>query len=165
MIDTTMMMNDNMQNFEDVNKVKKLIISFFNSNALIENIKQNIIDSDIFEFTSERSAKFINIDKPVFIIKINKELALKKYPTDSKTFRSSENETNWITDCVHKEIVSKFSTFLYTSVNDKLFKNKLNGIFKEEIPKETIELGIMMSSIFGTRINLTNYTVTLEYIR
>jgi len=144
-------------------RIKRTIMSFFKIEGIVAKLKELIIDSEIFNFTSKRAEKFIDLKKPVFTMIIDREKALEKFPSE---FSNEESEINWLTNCLYQEIILVFSSFLVDSVtkNDDL-NESLQEIFKEEIPNELIELSTsILSSIFGIRFDLEKNLIHLEYI-
>ena len=157
--------DEDIQLMDDINKIKKHILTFFNPEVLVDKIRGFIKDSDILDFNNARSEKFINVRRPVYVIKLDKEKALEKYPLKRGRFLNESDEIEWITSCVYEEVIRPFSKFLADALrDDEDLDESLSNIFTE-IPQDVIDLGMfLMSSIFGIKIDKQQYLVHLEYM-
>jgi len=156
--------NDDYKMMENITKVKKYILSIFKPEFMIEKIKENINKSELFSFSSSRSEKFINVQKPNFILTYNYEKCLEVYP---KKISSMTDEVDFVVECVYQEVIRPFSSYLLDALTNRTEddRNK-DEIFKEISDlEELLEIGtIIFSSIFGMKVEIQNKIMHLEYI-
>lgn len=145
-----------------INKIKKRIISLFKPEVIVDAIKTNINESQVLGFTNKRSEKFINVAKPTFMISMYNEQCNEKYPHGQ--FTNEDKEIEWLSDILYKEVIAPFSSFLHQSVKDKSTSNDWDQVFKEN-PEIAADLEfLILTSVFGMRVDLQKYTVNLEYM-
>jgi hypothetical protein len=166
-LDTSSMLNDeDIEVMENIQKVKRHLLSFFKPEAIVSNIKGHISDSDVLAFTNKRAEKFIDVRKPTFIIQMDKSKCLEKYPPEVRWVKE-DDEIEWMTECMYSEVIYPFSGWLMSVVrNDESFKGSLDEVLNE-IPnkEEIIEMGLLLlSTIFGMRVDKEKYTIHLEYM-
>jgi len=136
---------EDMDLIENVNKVKKHLITYYSKEDLVDNIKELISESDRIKFKNKRAKRFININTPVFMITI-KDL-------NKDEFRKEDKLIQHMTDIIFDEIINKFSED-FVKDNPELFKK--DGTINE-VTK------IIISSIFSMRFELKSNSVYLEY--
>jgi hypothetical protein len=157
--------NLDLMNEQDINdmqniiKIKKKFISFFKKEIIVDKIKSYIKNSMVLDFINERVEKNINTKKPIFMLLINKNKAEEKY-TDF------EDRIQWLTSIAYQEVINPFSTFLTQSINNEEFKNYVLEDLKDVSNKEELlEIGLMvMTSIFALKIDKERNIVHLEYM-
>ena len=161
-VDTSELLNDSdIELLNQISKVKKHIFSYIKREPLVDEIKRLIEQSDAVSFASKRAAKFVDPQKPVFSLKFNEERVKELYPP--KKFKDDEDELKYLMEVLHSEVVSKFSTFLITSLREYREGKESSEIFKENPNLESLAM-LMVSSIFGMKFDLEVKAVQMEYL-
>ena len=166
--DTSSLLNEeDLRLMEAVQKVKYNITYYFKIEKICKKISSIIEESEVFRFASSRAAKFLDVRRPVFSIRYNREKTLKAYPPE-REFREPKDELDWMFDCVYKEIISKFTEFIRKAISKD--EESFMQLFKEgndisEEAKEVIKNLHVLSSIFAVRIDVENALINFEYMK
>lgn len=155
--------------------IKKNIVNFIKPTELIDEIKSVIESSRLFSFKSKRNAKYISTAKPLFIMSMDREAACKAkdYEFNYNDGDNIEDRTDlegdyqFIGNCIHEEITSKFSRFISEKLATDEFIKILekNNVNKGKISKEQISLiSFVTASLFGITVELRTNTIYLEYV-
>jgi hypothetical protein len=168
-IDTSTMLDDeDIELIENIQEIKRHFMSFFKNEGLVGKLKEIIKDSSILDFSNSRTEKFIDVKRPVFIMKVDFDKSIKEYPP-KKQFETENDYMNYISNIVYEEVIKHFTKFLRDALtNNEEIANYLetNKIFNEFKNKEDLSNfeSIIISSIFGMRIDLEKLIVNLEYV-
>jgi hypothetical protein len=163
--------DDDLQVIASIRKIKRTLMASFQPGFLVETIKKLVEDSDVINFASARAAKFLNNESSTFSLSLDKEKAELKYGRDSAIrFYSDEDVTKWISNCIYDEIINPFSTIMTEKLkNEEILKEEVESVFKvsrEELKENLDSLErFLISSIFGIKIDLTNYGVLLALLK
>jgi len=138
----------------EIKTIKKHIMSYIDPQVLVDTLRTIINDSKVVSFRSSRAEKFININKPLFSVEVDRSQCIELYPTEQ--FSTEKQEAEYFTNVIHEEVINRFTTFLVESISDESdlteFLNK-QEIFKG-ISNENIEnTAGMLTSIFGIRMD------------
>jgi hypothetical protein len=156
--------------------IKQNILNFIKPQEMVDKIKEIIESSSLFDFKSKRNSKYISTTKPLFILTLDKALAesSKKYNFSYKDGEDVDgrkelvSDYNFINECIHQEITSKYSDFLIKKLtDDDEFINVLNenNIDGEGITREQLRIiSFVTSAIFGVTIELRQNIIYLEYV-
>lgn len=158
--------SDNLLNNKDINiisninKIKKDITSYFDMNLFIEKFRNIIDNSKYFEFRSNNSRKFIEPDKPRFIIRFKND---KDFYKKIKEINGKDNidtvnkRVNFITNIVRTDIINKFSSEVTLCIKDK---NKVHNLFKD-LP-DGLE-NIIIGNIFTILVDIKHNNIQILY--
>lgn len=157
--DTSEMLNDDdLTLITNIEAAKKHILSYFKVDSLVAKIKGLVKESTILDFTNARTEKFIDQRKPVFIVKIDHVAAEKLYPRTA--FSEEDDEIRYLSQVVYNEVVYHFSSFLIEAIKGD---ENLKEAF-DEMPLDLDISAVIVSSIFGVRVDVPSKIVHLEYI-
>jgi len=145
---------EDMDLIENVNKVKKHLITYYSKEDLVDNIKELISESDRIKFKNKRAKRFININTPVFMITI-KDL-------NKDEFRKEDKLIQHMTDIIFDEIINKFSDYFIEEDYPEDFVKDNPELFKKDGTINEVTK-IIISSIFSMRFELKSNSVYLEY--
>jgi hypothetical protein len=134
-------------------QIKRDITSYFDMDLFIGKMREIIDESAHFEFRSDNARKFIEKDRPVFIIKYTSETIT----NGLKQFDSEDKRVDFITDAISADIIAKFSRFITDCIRDS---DKLNELFSE-VPKDITEFFI--SNIYTIRADIDNNNIYILY--
>jgi hypothetical protein len=156
--------------------IKKNILNYIKPEVMVDKIRQIIEESSLFSFKSKRNSKYINVYKPLFILSMDKELAIKQRQysfiyQDGETVDNRHElmpDYDFINLCLQDEITSKYSEFLLRQLTDNNeFMKILNeqNIDGKKISKKQLKLvSFVTASIFGITVELRQNIIYLEYV-
>jgi Na+-transporting NADH:ubiquinone oxidoreductase subunit NqrF len=143
-----------MELIENVNKVKKHLISYYSKEDLVDTIKELIDNSDNIKFKNKRAKKFININTPVFMITVK--------DIDEDDFRKEDKLIQFMSNTIYDEIIDKFSDYFIEEDYPEEFVTDNPELFQEDGTLRDITK-IIISSIFSMRFEVKTHSVYLEY--
>lgn len=165
LIETTDYLNDEDEKLlQLIQIIKQNITSYIGKQNVVDKIKDIIENSEYFSFKSKRNAKYINLNKPLFIITANKEKITKD---KNYTFKNSQDDYLILHNLIQDEITSKYSEFLSNkltteSINEILINKKLSDIeIKDDL---NMLASFVTASIFGINIELANNIIYIEFV-
>jgi hypothetical protein len=153
-LDTSDLLNEqDITNLTAISEIKRDITSYFDMDLFIKKMSELINDSKHFEFRSLTAKKFIDKEKPIFILRhisddIQKEL---------NGLHTKDEKISFITSVVNTNIISKMSVFITDCIRDE---KKLNDLFKD-FPKGTAHF--FVSSIYFVRVDVEKNNIQLQY--
>jgi Na+-transporting NADH:ubiquinone oxidoreductase subunit NqrF len=145
---------DDMELIENVNKVKKHLISYYSKEDLVDTIKELIDNSDNIKFKNKRAKKFININTPVFMIMVK--------DINEDDFRKEDKLIQFMSNTIYDEIIDKFSDYFIEEEYPEEFVKDNPELFQEDGTLRDITK-IIISSIFSMRFEVKTHSVYLEY--
>jgi hypothetical protein len=165
-IDTSNLLNDDdFKDIEKINKIKKYLTNLFNPAFIATKIGEMIENSDLVDFSSARSKKFIDSRKPVFTLKFDRGGIANKYVPEKK-FESKDEEVSWIANAVYSEVIAPFSLELFIKLKDQESYENERVFNVEDISADDERLGrILFSTLFGMKIEIEKELVVIEYFR
>jgi Na+-transporting NADH:ubiquinone oxidoreductase subunit NqrF len=143
-----------MELIENVNKVKKHLISYYSKEDLVDTIKELIDNSDNIKFKNKRAKKFININTPVFMITVK--------DIDEDDFRKEDKLIQFMSNTIYDEIIDKFSDYFIEEDYPEEFVTDNPELLQEDGTLRDITK-IIISSIFSMRFEVKTHSVYLEY--
>jgi|GEM_PF-2716516 len=145
---------------EDVNaintlqKVKKDIMRYIDMELFIDKVRDIIRNSDNFDFRSERVARFIDPEKPVFVLK---SPLLEVSGKNANNINYLDYLTDEITDVVANEIITKISDVITTCIKDT---DGMDSLFKD-VPDD-IKV-FYLTNIYTIRISPSSNNINIQY--
>lgn len=149
--------DEDIKNISNIIKSKRILMSYFKEDYIVNMIRDLIDESKYIEFTSKRTRKFISGIKPTFniIVDINSYIKDKDIKLYAKT---EERISRLYQECLNNEVYTPFSNRLQKIIEKESDNNE---IFKELPDIKDI---ILLSNIFAIRIDLKTSKVILEYL-
>lgn len=143
--------------------VKSNIIYHIGVQNLVNKVIELIDESSIIDFKSQRNKKYINIKRPLFIVKLSKsDKQIKDIYPD---LQGVNDMYNVISECVHRDIVSKLSDYIVSNVKDKgLLEELLNKEVNDDLFEASTLISFLTASIFSINCDFDNNTIYLEYM-
>jgi hypothetical protein len=163
--DTTELLSD--KDYEAINEIKKIthtIFYYIDKDLLLERIRNIVDESQIVNFRNERSKKFIDKNRPVLYLVVDKDLLIKN--NQLPKFNTEDQEASFYSNIAFTEVLSKINAFINDCAhNNSDIQEFLNGrsLFKDLEKDGVLAKSSLFSSIFGIRIDRTNKNnVTVE---
>ena len=133
--------------------IKKHIKACFNMEKFVDIMKECIDNSESFEFSSTRARKFVDIKKPIFILKA-KEMA--------------NVNTGMMNDEELDNLLSKISRKLTEEIITPIGNRMMDTLSDPEKYKELIDINrdlvnLCITNIYKVRIDKRRGMVQLEY--
>ena len=148
-----------LENLQKLIKYKNDLTTSIGIDNFIKKVSEIIDQSEYLSFKREQSRKFINRDRPIFILKVNDELN-KKYSTmNYNDPKVADKITDEITEMIKDSITSKVSEFIMDHIKNDEKLNKYFNSFDESLKN------LCISNIYGIRVNIDNNIIYLEYLR
>jgi len=174
------MTDEQKRDFFLVKQIKQNIKHFIPKDELLEFI-EDIMDKNEYFIFSEKNKKYINMNRPLLIIKpnikrINKDYKLKYVNEDQSTYYIDnrinpiyKDDINYLQDLVHEVLIVPISNFIMSYINDEqkfLQVLKNNGLnIDDEFNIEMSKMIKMTSSIMTSiRVDLMNNKIFIEMI-
>lgn len=150
---------EDLENLKRLTSYKNNLMNSIGMDVFIDEVRNIIDNSKYFEFRSPMSKKFIDKDRPIFIIKMNDEMASKYCKinkTDDKIINKRVNEiTETIKNCIIEKISNYLTNYIYNNQELKEYFESFNETMKN----------LFISSIYGIRVNLQDNIIYLEYMK
>lgn len=157
----------------NIKKLKKQLLQYIQVPILIEFIKDRISNSKYINFKNERSAKFINLQKPVFNILVNRE-AIRNDPQLKSGFinacKKTNGELSYFSNLVFDEIIAPTTKFINDSIkNDPELEDYIESsdIFRDcsQEERDLIRNSSIVSTLFGLRFLESDHsTIIVEML-
>lgn len=144
----------NSLNEEEINKIKEVlrlkkdIMSYLNMGEFINQARDIIDNSNIFEFRSKVARNYIDKKNPSFTLRIKDE----NIHQEMLTYKDPRNEVNKL---LQKDIIGKISKLLTDSIN-----NSNNKLF-DSVPKDITEF--ILSNIYVIRSNIKENNIQIYF--
>ena len=163
-----MSMNDR-ELFIIAERVKESIANFIDRKVMIQKIRELIDNSEVIEFYSQRTRKYISLTRPVFIVRVNESEFKKKYNREL-------TETNEIYDLLNniifEDIIRNYTKFLLDIVRSDKFTTALRSKLKNmncqidpALLEDLSELSeFAVSSSFQTLMKLDTNMIHIVYV-
>jgi hypothetical protein len=163
---------DDVRAIEELQVVRKHIMSYFDPEALMEEMKRYVKESPCVEFASARAEKFLNVKNPVFNLKIVEcEQLSNTYGEVPKLdkVRAGEEEKDsaarWMLYVLHGEVASPLMDFLIDAIDGNYdLRERIKKALPEGIP-EGIMQKFFLSTMFSMRADVFGLTAEFEYVR
>jgi len=142
-----------------INAIKRDITSYFDMELFVDKIRKIIDSSDVFTFKNESNRKFIEPQKPRFVIKFKNQKDLNEV-LSNKTYDTTETvkiRTDITVKAVVSEIINKFSREITDCIKDQ---NKIDELFKD-LPKGLDK--IIIGNIYTINCDIENNTIHIIY--
>lgn len=141
----------------DVMAIRSNLMAYIGIENLINEIKDVIDNSETFEFRSLNAKKFIDKNKPTFVIKVNPnkiEYFLNKYKD-----KDIEKYINEISSLVGNEIISESSKIINKFIDGN---DELVDLLKEY---DTSITDLVLSNIYSIKVgNISDNIIYLQII-
>jgi len=153
------------ENEEDIEILNKFIT--YRNNLMysigidnfINKMREIIDNSKYFQFRSDNSRKFINKERPIFILKVkneyNKEFEGKNFNNESVADEITSTVTRWLQDDIIKNMSSFIQDHIANNEDLKLVFDSFDSNLKN----------LCASNIFGIRNSIKDNMIYLEYMR
>jgi hypothetical protein len=147
---------------ETLSKIKRRLQTLFDKKKLLAEMLQVIDSSECIEFSSDRSRKFIDVDKPIFKLKFIVSKAVELHSKELGFNPEVENTEKEIVDfrmnVIYNEIIKPFSSLMSSAL-----KNMDTNLL-ETIPKEIELVDFLISSIFQVKTELGDNIAPICYV-
>lgn len=158
-LDTSKFLNkEDIDAISRIGQIKRDITAYFDMDLFIDKVREVIDESKHFSFRSETAKRYIDKEKPLFILKYISDDV--KQGLESFTGLPDEVESkqvDFIADVISANIISKLSKFITACIKDS---EKLNELFTD-LPKDVKEFFI--SNIYTIRINVKENNIQILY--
>lgn len=154
---------DDVTLLNEIALVKSNIIYHIGVQNLVNKVIELIDESSIIDFKSQRNKKYINIKRPLFIVKLAKsDKQIKEVYPD---LQGVSDMYNVVSECVHRDIISKLSDYIVSNVKDKgLLEELLNKEVNDDLFEASTLISFLTASIFSINCDFDNNTIYLEYM-
>jgi hypothetical protein len=158
--------SDDEEMLMEIINIKKNILNYIDIEDIINKIISLLDKTKVFSFKNKRNAKYINKNKPLFILQIHHEKAVNKFGEYND--KDLEKYYQYVSDCLHSEIIAPFSDYLMRILknNDEFKKvlKKFNLDLKESYSEDLGLTAFLTASIFSISVDKSNNIIYLEYI-
>jgi hypothetical protein len=153
---------DDLANIKNILKITRQMTSYLDRKKLLAEMITIISESECIVFSSDRSKKFIDHEKPVFKLKINIPKAIEIHSDDLRFNPDRHNTEQEVVDfrmsVIHKEIVHPFGEIMRSAL-----KNVDQNLLRD-IP-DAIELAkFIVSSIFQVKLETSKGDFPIVYV-
>lgn len=158
--DTSMFLNENdLILMNEIQAIKNHVFNVIDKKKIVEVLVDIVDDSEIVNFKNERSKKFIDHERPILNLVIDKTKMEDVYGEFKP--KNEEKESSYYQNVLYGEVISIFSNFINASIKgtekQKDYLNKHQNIFNkliENITEEELMKAVtMFTTIFGIRLN------------
>lgn len=152
-MDTLGLNKEQEKKLEEYIAIKRHIKACFDMNKFLDIMKECIDNSEHFEFNSERSRKFINKQRPIFILKssLTEGVTLR-----DKTESEVDEFTNMIVKHLSDEILNKISDNMMNILSDPEKYHDLCNVDKDLVD-------LVITNIYKVNIDKDKGIIHLEY--
>jgi len=159
-----------------IERVRQSILQAIPIDTFIDKMKEIINKSDCLDFSSSYTSKFISKEKPIFIVKFDRNKIKQKYnceiktPVNSKVESYIKADSDILVDVVQKEVTSHFSEFISSFITGESFKEMMKKDFNidlDELDKSLkgVDLkNFVTGSIFSVVMNIPTNIVYIQYL-
>jgi len=173
-LDTSEMLSEqDYRDMQDIRDIKKRVLTYIDLPVLIEQITEIIESSPFLNFKNERSKKYIDKKRPIFYLKVDRDLAMKsdKYKFRNAKFSSQNEEVKYFSNIIFMEIITNVTRYITECLKcnpdlEDYIANK--DVFKDvgrENRKNILNNTAVLSTMFGIRFSQDDSTIiTLEML-
>jgi hypothetical protein len=146
---TTLLSSEEKNELLEILTFRNNLMEYIGIEKLIEEMSDIIDKSEHFDFRNESARKYIDKDKPFFVIKVSTTEGITNLPTIDRN--SSDSDLNRYRDVIYKYVGNEI-----VSESSKLFDKHIlnNENLKAKFEKLNTELkDVFLSNIFGVSIS------------
>jgi len=136
---------------------RNALIRYIEPKNIINKIKDIILDSKIFQFSSERTMKFFTEKDTTFILTFDREKMEKEFPCSYK-FKGIEDETEWINNNLHHELFVPLGDFIISNITEFIKSNEY------DLSKEFISDLRTFSTMYASVVNVNDNKISIRYV-